>query len=118
MSYHDKPPIPGLTITGTVTRLKDADTFEVEVRRIFSVRVDNLKAAEQNTKEGQDATAFASTIISPGDKVLLFIPSHDNEEFMDFNSFARVVAEVWIDNQLYGAIIEKADHGDFDNCRK
>ena len=88
-------PEPGITTKARVTRVVDGDTIEVEVSRIFNVRVRDLLVAEKNTEKGKLAKTLLSSAIKDSD-VPIFFPSNDPHKLMDMNSFNRLIGDVWL----------------------
>lgn len=99
-------PEPGICLKAKVVRVKDADTFVVKVERQFPVRVNNLKEPETSTNNGIVRAQLAMQKLPVGKEVTLFIPTHDNDILMDFNSFERIVADVWVDGESYKKFME------------
>jgi endonuclease YncB( thermonuclease family) len=88
---------PGLILTDLqLERVIDADTIELSITRKFKVRLRNVDAPEKNTDEGYNATQFVHSLFllhSPPE-IACFIPSNNPEQFLDFNSFNRIVADL------------------------
>ena len=89
---------PGYCTEGVVSRVIDADTIEVTIVRRFNVRVRNLFAPENSTPEGKELTEKVKYLFHSNPEVCVFIPTNDSEKLMDFNSFNRVVGDVYIKN--------------------
>jgi endonuclease YncB( thermonuclease family) len=90
---------PGLTITGLkLLNVHDGDTLELSVERKFRVRVRGVDCPEINTEEGKKAKEFVETLfmLNPNEKITLFIPSNKTGELMDFYSFNRIVADLYL----------------------
>lgn len=87
---------PGYCTEGKVTRVIDGDTLEVTITRKFNVRVRDLWCAENSTEEGKLITKSAHALFAAHDDVLVFIPTNDAEKLMDFNSFNRIVGDIYI----------------------
>lgn len=103
-------PEEGLTTKAKLTRVIDGDTIEVEVRRTVKVRLDNIRAAEKNTKEGSDTKEFVENLLK--DKELtLFVPAGPSEKYTDIQSFDRVIGHIFVGK-------EKRDLGEIllENC--
>ena len=106
-------PRPGMCLTVDIVRIEDADTIEVSFTRKFSVRLlgpaegrEYLDAPEKNTPEGEASLLHLIELLTHPDwpkdpkvprfkRVKIFIPSGDNPELMDINSWSRLHAEVW-----------------------
>jgi len=90
----------GISTDANVVRVVDGDTIEVEVIRRFKVRMRDVKKPELKTPEGKIAKAELQVLLPLGSVVRLFVPTNDPLKLMDMNSFERIVADVWLDNQL------------------
>lgn len=92
---------PGLLIPVNYSRTIDGDTIEVEIRRKFNVRLRDIDCPEKDTKEGIEASEYVETLMGFADNILVFIPTNCPDKLMDFNSFERVVGDIYIkDNNL------------------
>ena len=97
-------PRPGFTTTAVVTKVHDGDTWEVELRRRFYVRIMHpnskleFNTPEQFTKEGQKVTKKIQELFE-GKEVLIFIPAGRSElNLLDITSFSRLLGEIYLDN--------------------
>ena len=112
-------PRAGWTTEVKITRIIDADTIEVEVRRRFSVRLAHpaskgliFDTPEKNTEIGKRAIAYLKDRLNSfTGKVTLFIPFGNNDVLMDFSSFSRVIGEIWLDKTRLTSILIEAGHG-------
>lgn len=99
---------PGLLIPVNYVRAVDGDTIEVEIRRRFNVRLRDIDVAETNTVQGTKATEFVDTILEFANDILVFIPTNHPEKLMDFNSFERIVGDIWVkDKKLQDLLKDK-----------
>lgn len=90
-------PKPSVTLNVRYIRSIDIDTYEVEVTRRFSVRLNGVDGFEKNTDIGKSGIALVHNLLSSGNLVTISIPTNDTTKLMDFHSFDRVVADVWVD---------------------
>ena len=96
-------PQEGLTIKGTIASVHDCDTVTVEIKRKVTIRLLDHKnyknkkfgCPELSTKAGQDARDYVEENFK-GKEVILFVPAFKSEDFLDFNTFNRVLADVWL----------------------
>lgn len=101
----DNAPDPGWTTEVEITRIIDADTVEVEVRRRFTVRLSHptkrgyiFDTPEKNTELGKKAIEWLKNELDDFNGVVtLFIDAKKNLSLMDWNSFSRAVGELWLD---------------------
>jgi endonuclease YncB( thermonuclease family) len=89
----------GIGTDAKVIRVVDGDTVEVEITRRFHVRMNNVKKPELKTPEGKKAKAELEAKIPPNTTVRLFIPTNDPLKLMDVNSFERIVADIWLNDE-------------------
>ena len=89
----------GVSTEAKVLRVIDGDTIEVEVSRKFNVRFRDVKKPELRTPEGKIAKADLANKLPVGAEVTLFIPTNNAHKLMDFNSFERIVADVYIGDE-------------------
>jgi endonuclease YncB( thermonuclease family) len=118
-------PQPGWTTEAKVVRVIDADTLEVEVVRRFAIRLvhpnpenKHFNSPEKNTPQGEEAKAYAEDFFCINDRfeipnniITAFIPSNQAEKLMDFNSFNRVLGEVWVGDKRFTAILLEEGYG-------
>jgi endonuclease YncB( thermonuclease family) len=90
----------GISTDAKVIRVLDGDTIEVETVRRFKVRMNNVRKPELKTPEGDKCKAELQAKLPAGTTVRLFVPTHDPLKLMDINSFERIVADVWLDQEL------------------
>lgn len=122
------PPGTGVTIDAVVERVKDGDTIEVSVTRKFSVRLmllnkENLmfNTASIKTEEGKKAKEQLEKMIPSGKEIIMFVPTHHNQNLMDFSTFNRILAEIWVDGECvpctmvkggYASLVKREDIGE------
>jgi endonuclease YncB( thermonuclease family) len=109
-----KPPLPGIVIAGgTITRILDGDTVEVEFRRRVRVRFRDCWAPE--TKEtshpsekqlGLVAKEVLENLAPVGTSVTLEVATDGDDDIGDGLTFGRVVGDLWADRNLSAAMIE------------
>lgn len=102
-------PEPGWTSVGRVVKVHDADTITVEITRQVNIRLRNVDAYELQTEKGKEAQQRVEELVC-GKEVLFFIPSNRPLTLMDFNSFNRLVGDVWIDNMCLADFIKDNDY--------
>lgn len=122
------PPETGITVDAVVERVKDGDTIEVSVTRRFSVRLmlqnnENLmfNTASIKTEDGKKAREALEKMIPSGKEIRLFVPTHHNVSLMDFSTFNRILAEIWVDGECvpctminggYASLVKREDIGE------
>lgn len=122
------PPETGITVDAVVERVKDGDTIEVSVTRKFSVRLmlqnkENLmfNTPSIKTEEGKKAKEQLEKLIPNGKEIILFVPTHHNQNLMDFSTFNRILAEIWVDGECvpctmvkggYASLVKREDIGE------
>lgn len=90
-------PKPSVTLNVKYIRSIDIDTYEVEVTRRFNVRLNGVDGFEKSTDIGKSGIAVVHNLLSSGNLITISIPTNDTTKLMDFHSFDRVVADVWVD---------------------
>jgi endonuclease YncB( thermonuclease family) len=80
-------------------RTVDGDTIEFCIKRTFKVRLRNIDVEEVNTDKGKLAKEFIEGIMEHAGRIQIFIPSNDSQRLMDFHSFERIVADVYINGK-------------------
>lgn len=98
---------PGLTILVDVVSVHDGDTIKVRVSREFDIRVRGIDTPELKTVEGKEVQKIVENLITTADKIIVFIPSNDPLKLMDFNSFGRVVGDVYLDGKSLADIVRE-----------
>lgn len=98
------PPLPplGFSTDLTVLDVHDGDTITVRFERVFNVRLNNVRKAELDTEEGKALQKQLKDKLfkdSNTPRVRAFIPSHDPLRLMDFNSFERIVADIYFQGE-------------------
>jgi len=112
-------PRSGWTTEVKITRVIDADTVEVEIKRKFAVRLAHpaehgfiFDTPEKNTEIGKKAIAWLKDRLKGfNGKVMLFVPLGKGESLMDFSSFSRIIGEIWLDKSRLTSILMEAGHG-------
>ena len=92
----------GLTFGGTVTRVLDGDTIEVEIRRTVRVRLLDCWAPETRTRDKEEkrrgiAARKALRDMVEDEQVLVDVPIEAQGKFGDSMTFGRVLGHVWCD---------------------
>lgn len=90
----------GLTFGGTVTRVLDGDTIEVEIRRTVRVRLLDCWAPETRTRDKEEkrrgiAARRALRDMVEDEQVLVDVPIEAQGKFGDSMTFGRVLGHVW-----------------------
>ena len=89
-------------------RTIDGDTIVFSIIRTFNVRLRNIDVDELNTEKGQKAKDFVENIMEHANNIQIFVPSNSPEKLMDFISFERIVADVYINGKnLRETLIKK-----------
>lgn len=101
----------GFATEANVVRIVDGDTIVVEVKRQFPVRIRGLRCAEHNTDKGKEEIKFLQELIKPGDSCQVFIPSNNPTSFMDFNSFNRLIADLYVGDISVAEYMISSGHG-------
>lgn len=92
-------PEPGYTTTAKLVRIIDGDTYEFEFIRRCNIRLLDIDVYEKNTAIGQEASDFAHKVLSNANEIIIHMPTNDPLKFLDWNSFERVLANVYVDGQ-------------------
>jgi len=94
----DTQPRPGFATEAKVTRIIDADTIEVEVKRTVKVRLLGCNVPDKNEKVSIEASDFVFDRLRECDnEVVLFVPAgKDPVRLGDIHSFERVLGEIWV----------------------
>ncbi len=93
-----------------LVRVIDGDTYVLEVDLGFrvsttlEVRLRGVDTPELPTQEGASARAFALSALSGAQKIVI-------ESVKDKRSFARWVADVYVDGEHLGGLLRAAGHG-------
>lgn len=93
----EAPPL-GVTSRGTLTRVVDGDTVDVEVRYTVRVRFSDCWSPERSMSGGQKATDDLKSI-ALGKPVVLHIPTGQASSLADVLTLNRVVGTVWLDGK-------------------
>ncbi len=98
----DREPEAGFATEGRIIKVIDADTVDVEIKRIVRVRLSHpndkkldFNAAEKNTLAGMNAKTYLS-LISMGRPITVFFPAKSPEILLDNTSFNRIIGEIWL----------------------
>lgn len=97
---------PGLLIPVNYSRVIDGDTVEVEIRRKFNVRLRDIDCPEKETEEGIEALDYVDTLMNFADDILVFIPTNSPDKLMDFNSFERIVGDIYIKDKNLSTMLK------------
>jgi endonuclease YncB( thermonuclease family) len=98
----------GWTTNVDYVRTIDGDTIVFSITRTFNVRLRNIDVDELNTEKGQKAKDFVEDIMEHSNNIQIFVPSNSPEKLMDFISFERIVADVYINGKnLRETLIKK-----------
>lgn len=91
-------PEPGIAFQARWVRAIDGDTAEIEITRRVSVRIRGVNTPERKEPGYGVAKQTLEDIGRRGKIFTVFVPTNGTIELMDFNSFNRVVADVFSDN--------------------
>lgn len=102
------PPEPQWTTTGTVTKIIDGDTVDIEVKRVIRVRLLDCWAPESKidsriSPEKQQAEKAAGlkakqdlATLALNKPVILSVPTDPSGDLMKSTSMGRVLGRVWL----------------------
>lgn len=102
------PPEPQWTTTGTVTKIIDGDTVDIEVKRVIRVRLLDCWAPESKidsriSPEKQQAEKTAGlkakqnlATLALNKPVILSVPIDPSGDLMKSTSMGRVLGRVWL----------------------
>lgn len=102
------PPEPQWTTTGTVTKIIDGDTVDIEVKRVIRVRLLDCWAPESKidpriSPEKQQAEKTAGlkakqnlATLALNKPVILSVPTDPSGDLMKSTSMGRVLGRVWL----------------------
>ena len=107
-------PTPGIVMGGgTITRILDGDTVEVEFRRRVRVRFRDCWAPETHeTKHPSEkqlgllAKEVLEHMAPVGTSVTLEVATDGDDDIGDGLTFGRVVGDLWTDRNLSTAMID------------
>jgi endonuclease YncB( thermonuclease family) len=102
-----KMPEPGLTLEVKYVKNHDGDTITFEVSRSFDVRLLGIDTDELDEERGPMIQKFVQDELSNAKTITVFIPAHDSTKFMDFNSFGRVLGDVYYDGKSLREELDK-----------
>lgn len=95
-----------------LARVIDGDTYEMDVDLGFNVwvrhpvRLRGFFAAELDTAEGAEAAAEAARLFRDAGEIV--VSTQKNKRGRDVQSFARYVADVWLDGVLLSEAMARA----------
>jgi endonuclease YncB( thermonuclease family) len=98
---------PGLLIPVNYKRTIDGDTIEFEIKRRVSIRLRDIDVAELKTEIGDNAKKFVENLFEVSNDIMVFIPTNCPEKLMDFNSFERIVADVYVNKKSLAEMLRK-----------
>ena len=90
------PPPLGVVSRGTVTRVIDGDTLEVEVKYTIRVRLLDAWAPEKNTAAGRKA-ADALDVHALGRPCVVQVPTGTARNVGEVTTLGRVLGHVWLE---------------------
>lgn len=102
---------PSYVYRAKLNRVVDGDTYEMDVDLGFdvwkrsSIRVRGLFIAEKNTPEGQEAKRVVTELFANAKVVV--ISTQKDKRGGDVQTFARYVADVWLDGVLLSEVMTK-----------
>lgn len=100
---------PAYRYRATVHRVVDADTYELVIDlgfRVYArqtIRLRGVDCPERNTPEGKAATTWVGMRLHKATEIVV-------ETYKDKQTFARWVADVYVDGQSLADCIIEADH--------
>ena len=111
---------PGLLIPVYYSRTIDGDTIEVEVRRRLNIRLRNIDVEELSTEKGVEAKKYVEELFNLiGDNhILIFIPTNCPEKLMDFNSFERIIADIYVNKKNLADVLRSKGYEKSKSGRK
>lgn len=92
------PPEPAIIEYAVITNIHDGDTVSIRFTKEYPVRLLNCWTPEITGKEkveGLKAKEYLQSILKPGDKVIIQIPT--TEKFQDSISLGRILGRIWKD---------------------
>ena len=103
-------PKPGWITEVDYVRAVDGDTIEVEIRRRFKVRIQDIDIVESNSERGQEATEYVDEILNKAREIIVKIPTNNPLNLMDVNSFERIVGEIYVNGRKLSTILKRAGY--------
>jgi micrococcal nuclease len=100
---------PAYQYRASLIRAIDGDTFELAVDVGFKIhnhaiiRLRGIDTPERNTPEGKAAQAFAAHALTNAQQIVV-------RTFKDQQSFARWVADIWIDGYPLADVLRAAGY--------
>lgn len=98
-------PEPGWITEVDYIRPVDGDTIEVEIRRRFKVRIQDIDVYEKNTEKGQKAIDFVDSKLIDAKEIIVKIPTNSPLKLMDMNSFERIVGEIYVNGRKLSTML-------------
>ena len=77
--------------------------------RTFDIRLLGIDTDELDDKRGPLIQKFVQDELSNAKTITVFIPANDSTKFMDFNSFGRVLGDVYYDGKSLREELIKKD---------
>jgi endonuclease YncB( thermonuclease family) len=103
-------PEPGWITEVDYVRAVDGDTIEVEIRRRFKVRIQDIDIVESNSERGQEATEYVDDKLSKAREIIVKIPTNSPLNLMDVNSFERIVGEIYVNGRKLSTMLKRAGY--------
>ena len=98
---------PGILMPVNYVRTIDGDTISFSITRTFNIRFRDIDVYELDTKLGKEAKDYVATLLRFAKDIKVFIPTNNPEKLMDFNSFERIVGDIYIDNVSLKSLLEE-----------
>lgn len=95
---YEPPQETKITEHAVITNIHDGDTVSIQFTKEYPIRLLNCWAPEITGKEkveGLKAKEYLQSILKPGDKVIVQIPT--TEKFQDSISLGRILGRIWKD---------------------
>jgi endonuclease YncB( thermonuclease family) len=92
-------PEPSIITKVHFIKAVDPDTITVEIRRRFNLRLKGIDCYEKNTPEGKAGTQFVDSECSAAKECIAVIPTNDELQLMDIQSFNRIVGDFYYDGK-------------------
>jgi endonuclease YncB( thermonuclease family) len=93
-----KAPPLGFTTKAVLKRIKDGDTFVVEIRRELTIRLLDCWAPEVHGDEkplGIAARDYLASLVAPGDELVIRIRGNEEGDLAELMTLGRVLADAW-----------------------
>ena len=98
---------PGWLSEVEYVKTVDGDTITFSITRIFNIRLRGIDVEELNTEKGENAKNFVDNLMQKANNIKAFVPSNNPQKLMDFNSFERIVGDVYINDQNLSTILRR-----------